>query len=99
MNFHQKNKNTFNRRKISRFDTPISLIENQNLPIWVQENITCMRNHLNKLSFPQSEELNMKFGSTGLLVSEEKMFENVDDETTDVCLYYKLTSEPLAQIN
>ena len=33
------------------------------------------------------------------MASEEMSFETVDDErrTTDACLYYKLTYEPLAQ--
>ena len=37
------------------------------------------------------------------MVSEEKSFENVDGRTdgrtTDACLYYKLTYEPLAQVS
>ena len=40
----------------------------------------------------------------GLTASEEKLFENVDDgwtdvQTTDACLYYKLTYEPSAQVS
>ena len=31
---------------------------------------------------------------------EKMLFENVDDgRMTDACLYYKLTSEPLAQVS
>ena len=42
----------------------------------------------------------MKFGLIGQVVSEEKMFENVDNnihtyrQTTDAYLHYKLTFEP-----
>ena len=43
----------------------------------------------------------MKYGFIGPVVSEEKMFENVDNgrrtddgRTTDAWLYYKLTYEP-----
>ena len=46
-----KNKITFNHRKISRFDTSISLFENQSLPIWVKENITCMSHVFSKFIF------------------------------------------------
>ena len=40
----------------------------------------------------------------GFTASEEQLFENVDGrtddgQTTDVCLYYKLTYEPLAQVS
>ena len=35
----------------------------------------------------------------GFTASEEKSFENVDGRTTDACLYYKLTYEPLAQVS
>ena len=37
----------------------------------------------------------------GFMASEEMSFENVDDNgrTTDACLYYKLTFEPLAQVS
>ena len=37
----------------------------------------------------------------GFMTSEEMSFENVDNDdgrTTDACLYYKLTYEPLAQV-
>ena len=40
------------------------------------------------------------------MASDEMLFENVDDQwtdddgrTTDACLYYKLTYEPLAQVS
>ena len=33
------------------------------------------------------------------MASEEMSFENVDERTTDACLYYKLTYEPLAQVS
>ena len=40
----------------------------------------------------------MKFGFNGPVVSEEKMFENVDThthtQTTEAYLFYKLTNEP-----
>ena len=37
----------------------------------------------------------MLFGFIGPLVSESKMFENVNDgRTTDAWIYYKLTNEP-----
>ena len=35
----------------------------------------------------------------GPVVSEEKMFENVDGQTTDDYLYYKLANEPSAQVS
>ena len=40
----------------------------------------------------------------GFTATEEKSFENVDGQTidgrtTDACLYYKLTYEPLAQVS
>ena len=31
--------------------------------------------------------------------SEKKSFENVNGQTTDACLYYKLTYEPLAKVS
>ena len=41
----------------------------------------------------------MKFGSHGPVVSEEKVFENVDTHKDDrgLPVYYKLTNKPLAQ--
>ena len=43
VNFHQKIRSFLTgEKKISLFETPISLSENQILPIWDQENITCM---------------------------------------------------------
>ena len=33
------------------------------------------------------------------MASEEKLFENVDGQSTDACLYYKLTYEPSAQVS
>ena len=35
------------------------------------------------------------------MASEEMLLENVDDDgqTTDACLYYKLTYEPSAQVS
>ena len=66
----------------------------------------------NKLSFPHHMGApHKKMTSIGLVVSEEKMFENVDRrQTTDDRLqttdgdnrgqsYYKLTSEPSAQVS
>ena len=35
----------------------------------------------------------------GPVVSEEKMFENVDMHTTEAYLSYKLTTEPSAQVS
>ena len=32
-------------------------------------------------------------------MASEMLFENVDGRTTDVCLYYKLNYEPLAQVS
>ena len=38
--------------------------------------------------------------STGPVVSEEKIFENVDGQwTTEACLYFKLTNEPSARVS
>ena len=47
---------------------------------------------------PIPRRLHMKFGP---VVSEEKMFENVDTHKDDKGLpvYYKLTNEPLAQVS
>ena len=35
----------------------------------------------------------------GFTASEEMSFENVDTQTTDAYLYYKLTDEPSAQVS
>ena len=50
--------------------------------------------------FPLSQgETTWNLASFGPVVSEEKMFENIDEvqRTTEACLYYKLTSEPWTQ--
>ena len=42
----------------------------------------------------------MKFDFNVPVVSEEKMFENVDGQRTmESLVYYKLTSEPSAQVS
>ena len=46
---------------------------------------SCDQEHLNKLSFPHPKEspYEIYLSSIGLVVSEEKMFENVDGRTDD----------------
>ena len=54
-------------------------------------------------TFSQPMEAPYKIlASMGLVASEKKMFENVDDDgqrTAEACLYYKLTNEPSAQVS
>ena len=61
---------------------------------------SCDLDHLNKLLFPRPKEALHEIWLQSAVVSEEKMFENVDNnnihtfrQTTEAYLYYKLTYE------
>ena len=48
---------------------------------------------------PSCKDSIRNLASIGLVVSERKMLKECDRWTTEACLCYKLTFEPLAEVN